>query len=179
MKHNYSNHAFALLAVAIVGCSAHQPPTRKVEKFVHATRQNAAEPVYNRERLVYLPEVLPGGSEMQAEDRVRILPSFKLAAKKKPLERVALELASVSGYHSYCASTIADRKVSLSAQGTLDQIGQQIADQSAVDVVIDHERKELRFLARDVPAPQFFPTEVLAPEVLTQGSQDGLNNEQH
>lgn len=175
MKDSFSYSALVTcLAAALIGCSAHEPSIRKPDKFVHSTRQNAPEPVYNRERLVYLPEVLPSGAGVETENRVRILPAFKLAAKKKSLEHVALELANASGYHSYCASTVADRKVSLSATGTLDQLGQQIADDTGVDVVIDHERKELRFLARELPAPQFFPG-----EVLTQGSQDGLSNEQH
>lgn len=179
MKKINSNSALSLLAaLTLAGCSASQAPDHTPEKFMHATRQNAPAPVYNRERLVYLPEVLPVSDTSMLQDRVRILPAFKVAAKQKPLERVALELASVSGYHSYCASTVADRKVSLRAQGTLDQLGQQIADDVGVDVVIDHERKELRFLARELPAPSF-PTEVSSTQVYPQGSQDGLSNEQH
>lgn len=174
MKANLALKNIPIAALLLASCSAHQPADHPVDKFVQVSRQNAPEPVYNRERLVYLPEVLPDTQDLTLADRVRVLPSFKVAAKKKPLERVALELATQSGYHSYCASTVADRQVSLSAQGTLDELGQQIADDAGVDVVVDHERKELRFLARGLPAPKFFPE-----EVNLQGSQDGLSNEQH
>ena len=84
------------------------------------------------------------------------------------LEEAARILGQSARYASYCASSIADQRITLSTLGTLDELAHALAREAKVQVVVDHHNHEVRFIAsRNAVEPQF----------LEQRNPRRLNNE--
>ena len=136
-------------------------PTDKKKVYGASHQQLAPQPVYNRLRNVELPDVMPPATaEMRGQ---KYMPVVHLELKTARLEEVASALASLGRYRSYCAGTIANRRVSVNALGTLEELAAEIAAQEKIEVVVDHEAREVRFLARTV-SPAFTQNEVSGHE---------------
>lgn len=160
-----STSTLALFLVAIVSLSACGPtlPTYKPEKArlysTYAVRQLPPEPVYNRLRYVHLPEPLPE-RDKTASKRSVVLPIFEFQVENITLDEAALILASAMRYDSYAAPSIAERKVELTSLGTVDELAQQIAKHTGSYVFVDHNNRQIRFLAQKGLAPNQEQTKV-------------------
>jgi hypothetical protein len=82
----------------------------------------------------------------------RISPVLHYKVQDVTLKEAALVLASTTRYRSYCSSLIADQRLTLDGLGTLDELADEIETLAGIQVVVDHEHKEVRFLARDSDA---------------------------
>lgn len=151
------NLAASILGLFVVGCAARtvDGPTSRRERefFLVKTRQSPPQPVYNRLLEARPPDPLPLGSDSFSEPEEEPVttpeqPSLKLQLKNSPLEQVAKIIAKKLGYTYYCSSFIATKTISLDAEGTPDQIVDEIAAKLGIHGVLDHEHQELRFLLR-------------------------------
>lgn len=121
-----------------------QLPEKRAQVYSVASRRLAPEPVYNRIRLVYLPDVKPGSL---ADSNAPTLPMrARLSLKNNTLEQAGIALAAIGNYQAYTASSIAKQKLSLEAVGSLDELGAQLSMQSGAHVVIDHPHRQIRIL---------------------------------
>jgi len=144
--------------VLIAGCT----PRSEVKKPVVyriAHRQLPPEPVYSRLRLVHVPETMPLARANYSPDRPRILPVIHLELDEDTLEDAAAALAATARYSSYCASSIANQKVSLNQLGTIDELAGELAAAAGIRVVVDHENRQVRFFAQPIEQPRFFEGE--------------------
>ena len=160
MKPGWSSKSLIVMALAGLtagGCSASKEPEwqpeRKQRVFKIATRQLPPEPVYGALRWVRPPQVLPE-RKVEPQNAPLIMPVVQFEVNDKPLSEVALILAATAGYRSYCAGTIAGKKLSLVSLGTMDELAGEIEQQAGVKVVINHRYKEVRFLPKDAVTPK-------------------------
>ena len=160
-KSNKSKIVLALLVTAFLsGCSGYQAPVWKKPKDteVHpvATRQLPLPPTYNPVRWVRPPEVLPGRDSPSQPIPAPVLKQIvSFSVKNASLKETSDVLANAMGYRSYCSSKIADRTVTLEMLGTLDEVAAAIEKIAGIRVVLDHDSKGVRFLAKDTVVPQF------------------------
>ncbi len=123
--------------------------TEKVERttYFHPVRQVAPEPIYNRITMVRPPDTLPfmpiGVRQPYVNRDVR---NVGIQADDVPLEEAAEMIAGAMGYKSYCSSLIAKRKVSIKQNGTIEQLAADLSSKEKIEVVIDHDSREIRFL---------------------------------
>lgn len=141
-------------SVALTGCSSQPKWEPDVEQQFYGTavRQLPPQPVYNRLRLVYLPEPLPQ-KDLKVASLNKILPIFRFELKDGTIEEASRVLAETARYTSYCSSIIADRKFSFEGLGTIDELASSISKRAGVNVVVDHGNREVRFLANGTLAP--------------------------
>jgi hypothetical protein len=148
----------------VVGCGGvkdYQPIPKEDGLYMPSVRTVGAEPVYARTRWVRPPEVLPQRESYQAaETSLRGSPSlrpvFELSLKNTSLEETARVLAATARYSSYTAPSIANEKISITNLGTIDELARIIESKARVQVVVDHENREVRFLAAQAEQPRFF-----------------------
>lgn len=117
------------------------------ENFFFPVSKYEPDPVYNRIMPVYLPNPLPRENK-EVESAPRIFPVIQFEVKGATLEEAAMILAHSTRYQSYCASSIAQRRVTFAGLGTVDELAQRIADAAKIDAVVDHENREVRFLSK-------------------------------
>lgn len=140
--------AVGILGITLTGC-ANMLATQKVERttFFHPVRQVAPEPIYNRITMVRPPDTLPfmpiGVRQPYVNRDVR---NVGIQADNVPLEEAAEMIASAMGYKHYCSSLIAKRKVSIKQNGTIEQLAADLSTKEQIEVVIDHDAREIRFL---------------------------------
>lgn len=158
----------ALLAACSASVSAPQKKERRV--FSIAASQFPPQPVYSRIRNANAPDEIPG-PEVQKLGRP-IMPVFHLELKNDTLESAARALAATARYRSYCASSIAGKKITLERLGTIDELAQELGKAADIRVVVDHDTKEVRLLAKSVE-PKLVP-EPKADS--SSGSKKGLTS---
>jgi hypothetical protein len=156
----------ALVVVGGVGCSGVKPyePNSKANRtiFMPSVQTVAPEPVYARTRWVNAPHVLPsrdkmGASESGSLGETPTLRSvFHLSLKNATLEETARVLAATARYSSYTAPSIASERISVDNLGTIDELAAIIESKARVQVVIDHENKEVRFLGGFAQPPRLY-----------------------
>lgn len=123
--------------------------------YLVATRRVPPEPVYNRVFLARPPEVMPA-KEMEFTNAPRVLPVIHLELKAVTLETVAQTLGGSARYRSYCAASIADKKFSIDALGTIDELADIISKKADVYVSVDHANREVRFLPQRNNVPRLY-----------------------
>lgn len=123
--------------------------------YLVATRQTAPEPVYNRVFMARPPEVMPA-REVEFMNAPRVLPVIHLELKAVTLETVAQTLGGSARYRSYCAASIADKKFSIDALGTIDELADIISKKADVYVSVDHANREVRFLPNRNNVPRLY-----------------------
>lgn len=137
-----------VLGIALTGCG-NMMANQKVERttYFHPVRQVAPEPIYNRITMVRPPDTLPfmpiGVRQPYVNRDVR---NVGIQADDVPLEEAAEMIASAMGYKHYCSSLIAKRKVSIKQNGTIEQLAADLSRKENIEVVIDHDSREIRFL---------------------------------
>ena len=138
-----------VVLISLSGCSIfssqEKAPEKKAEIYGVSFRQLPPEPIYNRVRLVYLPDIKPALTKPDSNGTV-LDPLVKLSLKNNTLEQAAIALASFGNYQPYTASSIAKQKVSLEAYGTLEEIATKLASKSGTHIVIDHPNRQIRIL---------------------------------
>ncbi len=77
------------------------------------------------------------------------MPIYHLELAENSLKEAAAALASTARYSSYCSELIAEDVISISTLGTIEELATQIEEQAGIEVVVDHENKEVRFLPLD------------------------------
>jgi hypothetical protein len=154
-----------LSATLAAGCSGpkdYEPySTSHRTIFMPAVRTVGAEPVYARTRWVRPPDVLPqrdisGASNSELRETPSLRTVFELSLKDVTLEETARVLAATARYSSYTAPSIASNKISIKNLGTIDELGRIIGKEAQVQVVVDHENKEVRFLPASAESPKLF-----------------------
>ncbi len=162
------NRCLLGLVVGLAGCAAgpkdYEPySTTDRTLFMPSFRAAAPEPVYARTRWVHLPEVLPQ-REMPGDEKREggpdtgpaLRPVFQLTLKKASLEETARVLAAMARYSSYTDPSIAQNAFSIENLGTIDELGRTIGVKAGIQVVIDHDNQEVRFLAPAAETPRLF-----------------------
>ena len=139
--------AFTLCLSAMLGCSARAPASSERKLFGISVQRYAPQPVYKRTRLVHLPSPLPEPNA-QSSAAPLILPVIHFEIVDASLEEAAKILGKTSRYSAYCASTVADKHITLTALGTVDELAEQIAKIAKIETIVDHHNREVRFLAR-------------------------------
>ena len=120
-----------------------------------ATRQLPPEPVYNPVTWVRPPQIAPT-RKYEASRAPLVLPVMEFSIDNAPLSEAVLVLAAPTRYATYCSSTVADQRLSLTMVGTMPEIAQEIEAKTGVRVIIDHTNREVRFLGSGGPVrPQF------------------------
>jgi hypothetical protein len=147
--------------VGAVGCSSSPkaPKQRSVRHdWFYPTRQHAPEEIYSRLREVRPPEPVPEPPR-DANRAPRLMPVMQFSVDQKSLVEVAQLLADSYRYGFYCSPIVADRKITLRAIGTLDELSAQVAELGQVKVTVDHENRELRILSGALVAQELRPLE--------------------
>ncbi len=147
--------SIVFLLLCATGCSTRSRQEKPVKQYVAATRQNSPAPVYNRVTMVRPPEVLPP-RDINYDGAPRVLPVIHLDLKGVTLETVAQTLAGSARYRSYCAAAIANRKFTIDALGTIDELADSISKRANVYVSVDHVNKEVRFLQNTKKSPRLY-----------------------
>jgi len=99
---------------------------------------------------------MPGSSDATVGNSPSLRTVFQLSLKDATLEETARVLAATARYSSYTAPSIAEQKTSIRNIGTIDELGRIIENKAQVQVVVDHENKEVRFLAAEAQSPRLF-----------------------
>lgn len=156
----------ACAAIIVTGCAGVKPyepnSTSKRTIFMPSVRATAPEPVYARTRWVHAPEVLPSRDRSGDSDRGSLRESptlrsvFQLSLKNTTLEETARVLAATARYSSYTAPSIASEKISVDNLGTIDELAAIIESKAQIQVIIDHQNKEVRFLAPHTAQPRLY-----------------------
>jgi hypothetical protein len=153
------------LLVAAVGCGRpkeYEPySTSSRTLFMPSVRTVGPEPVYARTRWVRAPQVLPqrdmpGKLAPEVESAPSLRTTFQLVVKDATLEETGRILGAMARYSSYTAPTIAAEKISIKNIGTIDELARIIESQARVQVVVDHENKEVRLLAAEGQQPRLY-----------------------
>lgn len=150
-----------MMAAGCGGLKDYQPIPQNDGLFMPSLRTVGPEPVYARTRWVRSPEVLPQRDKYpQVAESLRESPSlrpvFQLSLKDTTLEETARVLAATARYSSFTAPSIAKEKISVTNLGTIDELARIIEGKARVQVVVDHENREVRFLAAHAEQPRFF-----------------------
>lgn len=156
--------ALTVLSVGFVGCGGvkdYQPIPKHEGLFMPSVRTEGPEPVYARTRWVRPPDVLPQResyreSETALRESPSLRPVFQLSLRNTSLEETARVLAATARYSSYTAPSIAKEKISVTNLGTIDELARIIESKARVQVVVDHENREVRFLAAHAEQPRLF-----------------------
>jgi len=158
LQHLMAAGSAALLTLAAAGCSSREgpqwEPEKKIRSFKMATRQLPPEPVYNAVAWVRPPQVTPT-RRYEASRAPVVMPIIEFSVDNAPLSEAALVLAATERYATYCSSKVSDQRLTLTMLGTMQEIADAIEDRTDIDVVVDHENREVRFLARSQAAPRF------------------------
>ncbi len=154
------------LSIGLAGCAGvkEYEPNEKGKRtlFMPVVRSAAPEPVYARTRWVRPPDNLPmrdrpGAEEAPAlQTAPRLRSVFHLSLKNSTLEETARVLAATSRYSSYTAPSIAAEKISVDNLGTIDELARIVESKAHIQVVVDHQNKEVRFLAGHTEPPRLF-----------------------
>lgn len=143
--------------LAIVGCSAKVSPDSERKVFGVSVRKWEPQPVYKRTRLVHLPAPIPVAQNLKSSAPL-MLPVIHFELTDSTLEEAAKLLGGTARYASYCASSIADQRITLTALGTVDELARKIGKIAKIQTVVDHHNREVRFLAKgedqEVTQPQ-------------------------
>jgi hypothetical protein len=65
-------------------------------------------------------------------------------------------LAATARYSSFTSPSIAADKISVKNIGTIDELARIIESKARVQVVVDHENRDVRFLAVHTEQPRLF-----------------------
>jgi hypothetical protein len=143
------NAIFVGLLVSLGACASSKTfdPNKDRKHYGVSVRQLPPQPVYNRLRLVYLPDPSPSSHDYQTSS-LSIKPTFEYEMNDATLEQAARVLADMNRYSSYTSSIIANNKITLATVGTIDEIAGQLAKEADIKIVVDHDNKEVRFLAK-------------------------------
>lgn len=151
------------LGLVISACSSTStsPPEETSELHMPSLKALAPPPTYSRTRWVRPPDVLPqrdlpGSVIYKLEESPSLRPIFSLSLHKTSLGETARVLAATARYSSYTAPSIASQKISVQSIGTIDELGEKVAEIAGIHVVVDHEHKEVRFLAVQAEQPRFY-----------------------
>lgn len=153
--------AAALVIASLFGCSRHTVEDTERKVFGVTVRRYDPQPVYKRTRLVHLPAPIPVARNYRNSAPL-ILPVIHFELTDASLEEAARILGETSRYSSYCASSVADKHITLTALGTVDELAKKIAKVAEIETVVDHHNREIRFLAREEGDEEVLPN----PELL-------------
>ena len=138
------------LVPGLIACASQEPTgVKERETFTIATRQLPPEKPYSMTRWVRPPQVLPPREAPVRASSSYISPVVHYKVTDISLKEAALVLAATTRYRSYCSSLIGDERLTLDSLGTLDELAEEIETLAGIEVVIDHDHKEVRFLKRD------------------------------
>lgn len=158
--------ALALSCGVLLSCSSGPEGVRKKEvrrDWFYPTRKQAPEPIYNRLRDVRPPEPIPDPPR-GIERAPRLFPIIQINLRGAKLSEVARILAQSYRYGHYCSPLLAEKRVSVRAIGTLNELADEVARLGSVRVAVDHENREVRILS-GIRSRQIEPTpEPTAPE---------------
>jgi hypothetical protein len=112
--------------------------------YYFPARQGPPDAVYNRLKEVRPPDP-PNPSNLPEEAGPRNNPVIHLDLKKVKLCEAAKLFASAGRYSVFCADSISDQKVTINELGTLDELAGSFERQAGINVVVDHQARQIRF----------------------------------
>jgi hypothetical protein len=155
MRAAATNILCAGFCLVLAGCAGAKEwePDNKPEVYSVSHRPYAPQPVYSRLRWVHPPTVLPART-IAKTGAPAIVKTYSLSLKNATIEDAAAALAAAARYSSFCSSSVASQKISIEGMGTIDELAASIAAKGKVQVVVDHEGREIRILRKEDAAPQ-------------------------
>lgn len=160
--------ATLLLGSLLTGCGGvkeYEPyATSDRTLFMPSVRSAAPEPVYSRTHWFHPPDVMPE-RDMPGDDlrnghvtgEQYIRPVYHVSLKNATLEETARVVAAMARYTSYTAPSVASRRFSIETLGTIDEVAAKVGNRAGINVVVDHQNREVRFLAPEAEAPKLLP----------------------
>ena len=151
----------AVLLIALAGCykgPKEYEPEMERKVFLPSLREAAPPPIYKRTRWVQLPEVMPA-REVERETPTEfsgsptLHPIFQFTLQNSTLLEASRLLAALARYQSYCSPSLASQKFSYIGLGTIDELAAAISKQAKINVVVDHDNREVRFLTNTGDSP--------------------------
>lgn len=135
------------------------------KNFFFPVRQLAPDPVYNRIKVSYLPEVLPPRDVETSPDAPKVFPVIHLDLKNVTLETATQTIAATARYRSFCSGIVAKNKVTINTLGTIDELAAELSKKADVTVVVDHDNREIRLFQKEAVKPELPSNEVLSGKV--------------
>jgi hypothetical protein len=133
----------------LVGCSnaskAGAKPPRK--QFIISSRKYAAPDSYNRIYNVKSPAPIIAPKQSPIIPPL-LLPSIQLSVTDGSLHEVARSLGRTMGYSYYCAPSLADRLITIDANGDIDTLAEMLAREENISIIVDHNHHSIQFLSR-------------------------------
>lgn len=133
------------LSVLFTACAPKIEPS-KIAVYKIATRQLPPEETYSRLKWVRPPQVLPAKHINSQENKNQIFLITHFDVKNMPLNEAILVFSAANRYKSNCKKSIANKRITLSTVGTMHEIARKIEKIAGIQVLIDHNRKTVRFL---------------------------------
>jgi len=145
-KNSFTMISLSAMALFLVACSDSGNVNRKVPvTYKMATRQLPPQPVYSATRFVRPPEMNPS-RDPEASNADVVIPIFNFSIQNRTLSETILVLAATVRYSSFCDKSIANRRLTLTTIGTVDEIAKEIQEKVKIKIEIDHQKKQVRFL---------------------------------
>lgn len=146
----FRNAVMGTLIVSLLsGCNLWRPaPTEKPEVYTVATRRFAPPPPYNRIKKVYLPSVIPAYDAEAGAKAVKITPTYTVSVQNASVCEVGENIAKAAGYSIICTPSAQSRRISLQAEGSIEQISSSLEDKSQMKVSVDHYARQVRIVNR-------------------------------
>ncbi len=126
----------------IVGCGGNDEPRPvTVAYYQPAYRQTPPEPVYSRITWSHLPQ--PMRTKVK-ENAPILMPTISFELPNSSLQEAIEALAQTIGYNWHYPQSAANRKVRIKMVGSVEDVLHEIARQTQVEAVLDHEARMVR-----------------------------------
>ena len=139
-RRNFVVVGISCLFVPLLACSNN---TGSVEQYHVAFRQRAPEPVYSRFMWSHLPNPIKPKVPNTAPFH---LPVVQFEMPDATLEEAVEALAQAMGYRWHYPKAVAKRRVRIRMEGTVEEILEEIGNQTGVYGMFDHKERLVKII---------------------------------
>ena len=134
-----------ILALSVTACSVTPKEIEAPKRY--ATRQVAPEPVYSRVMWTHPSKPIAEKANGSAPLMMPVI-SFELINSN--IEEAIEALAQTIGYNWHYPKPLGRTPVSIKMVGSVEEILSEIGRQGGVSTILDHERRLVRVVSRDM-----------------------------
>jgi len=131
------------ISIAITACSGNSEPEVRDVYYQPAFRTEPPEPVYGRVTWSHLPGPTPPAASGNVP---YLLPVLSVELPNSNLEEAVLAIAQTMGYRAIYPGTVRNRKISISREGTLTDLLEEIERQARVTAEVNHRERLVRII---------------------------------
>ncbi len=147
-KRNLSFPAIFLLLLGLTSCSS--APVYEVVYYEPAYRQSPPDPVYSRIMWSHLPEPI---KPRTSDSAPLLLPEIFVELKNVTTDEAIEAVAQTMGYRWEQRSGSLNNRISIHMEGTVEEVLEEIRNQSKVNLTLDHNKRIIRLADRST-SPQ-------------------------